>query len=1109
MLVIDNFVEFRENFDTGNDEIEDLFDNSTDLARQCKPYGIHLVITSSTSGVIPVQIFNLFSERLTLKLSDPTEYRIIVSGAASDLPEIPGRGYVDIGHLPLQFQVAQPFQLVQNADGVGQSEAQELAELARSMRTYMQQSGRRFNEPVRIDPLPKALLFKNLLARIWRLELNDAFVKHLRARVQQNWRESMDPDLSDWLRVTLGVASGNRPRQMHFEAKRDGVHGLIAGGTGSGKSELLMTLIVGLALNYDPYALNFLLVDFKGGGAFRPFEALPHVVDIITNLNKSGVKRMFTAINAEMQRRQKLNADTTTKDIVEYRQKGYHLRWPDGRPGIPYPSLFLIIDEYAEMIASSPEFKSELDSIARLGRAQGVHLLLAAQRPTGVTDQMRANIKYRICLRVEETDTSREMLRRPDAAYLPNGMPGRGYLQVGNDNVELIQVAYTGENYTAPPYDEIRDGGRQAKFYDVAVDLAGELLVDERPRTPWPPPLPPRLYLNQPLSTRYWSDEARQIVTLNRFSTLNSWNPALREWCEGRPAWFGIDWQTTAMRAVAGIVDDPYNAQQLPLVVDLSKGHGVLFGASGWGKTTFVRTLITSLAATHTPDEFQAHILDLGGRSLEVLGALPHVGSVILPDERGYEERVQQLLRELNNIVDARKRQFSQVGVSTLFEYNASSTQVEPAILIVIDNFGEYLETFGDKSGKDDGNTPVGQFVTLARQAKTYGVYFFITINRLNALPTPIYSLFTERMTLRLPDPDDYRAIVGGGYTEIDEVPGRGAVRVGRQPLDFQVALVTTYEEGKSSPTEAHTIRQIAAVMDKQGRHLWHGSGPFRIEALPTSSSYRQVLIDDLQVTPTHGFAAGLKDGMQRRWAHTGSAEHADWLQFALGIAAGNHARNVHLSAKADGVHGLIAGGTGSGKSELLMTMIVGLAVNYSPSILNFVLVDYKGGGAFKPFEKLPQVVDIVTNLNKAAVARMFISISAEIRRRQKLNADTGTKDIIEYRQKGYHLRLPGDRPGIAYPHLFIIIDEYAEMIDDNPEYKAELESIARVGRAQGVNLVLASPSARKASPIRCAPISSCGSVCASKNSTRAARCCAVAMRRSCPMASPAAVTCR
>src|SRR5690606_33298026 len=192
-------------------------------------------------------------------------------------------------------------------------------------------------------------------------------IEQLQAKVQRQWADSRDPAKAAWLQVPIGVVAGGRVRELKLEAIHDGVHGLIAGGTGAGKSELLMTLIVGLALRYDPSILNFVLVDYKGGGAFKPFEDLPHCVDIVTNLNKSAVVRMFTAINAEMQRRQKLNADTETKDIIDYRRKGLHKIQP-------YPHLFIIIDEYAEMISDTPEFRDELESITRVGRSLGVNL---------------------------------------------------------------------------------------------------------------------------------------------------------------------------------------------------------------------------------------------------------------------------------------------------------------------------------------------------------------------------------------------------------------------------------------------------------------------------------------------------------------------------------------------------------------------------------------------------------------------------------------------------------------------------------------------------------------------------------------------------------------
>ncbi|HEY1014573.1 MAG TPA: FtsK/SpoIIIE domain-containing protein, partial [Herpetosiphonaceae bacterium] len=1046
VMAIDNFLEFNETFGGQEEGVETAMDKFIGLARLAKPYGIHFVITIGRLSDLSNQLFSLFTERYTLKLSDHTDYRTIAGGAVSEIADIPGRGYTKVGINPLSFQVAVPFDLTR-ADGSTGNESKEIEQLAGVMNDYIARSGRKYRLPVRVDPLPKAVLFKQLLAREFGLDLDATFLPRFKEITRQRWAQSASAEHADWLKVTIGVMAGNRPRVMSLEAKKDGVHGLIAGGTGAGKSELLMTLILGLALNYDPSILNFVLVDYKGGGAFMPFTGLPHTVDMITNLNKSAVRRFFTAINAEMQRRQRMNAETGTKDIVEYRQKGLHLV-KDG-----YPHLFIIIDEYAEMISDTPEFKDELESITRVGRAQGVNLLLAAQRPVGVTDQMRANIKFRICLRVEGVDTSREMLRRSDAAYLPNGMPGRGYIQVGNENIELVQVSYTGENYDYVP---VPDGAEKPKFYDVIREMANEILNEnkhERPMTPWPPFLPSAITFNDPLSERYLDPAYRGLITWNQPGQRLTLNPALQDWKDGKAKWHGVDWDKTAMRGIPGLLDDPYNAKQMPLIVDLTRGHAVLFGASGWGKTTLIRALIMSLAATHSPNEFNAHILDLGGRNLESLRALPQVGTIIMPDEQGYEERVQQLWRELNDVADQRKKLFSESGSATLYEYNAVAAKPEPAMLIVIDNFLEYIETFGDGGGKKDENSMMEAFINLARQGKAYGLHFLITATRLSVLNSKLYSLFTERLTLRLADNQDYPSIVGSQIGDIEEVAGRGYVRVGRTPLAFQIALPPGSVDAHGQVRgEAGHIRAIGKGMtDYIASSGIKFREPLRIGALPKTSSFRQVLTEmhEIPANPP-SFVQELKDITRRVWDRNRSAEHADWLAVTLGIASGNRKRTIHMEAKKDGVHGMIAGGTGAGKSELLMTLIVGLALNYSPDILNFVLIDYKGGGAFKPFENLPHCVDIVTNLNKAAVNRMFTSIAAEIRRRQALNAETGTKDIVEYREKGLHLtREP-------YPHLFVIADEYAEMLDDSPEYLPALESITRVGRAQGVNLILA-----------------------------------------------------
>ncbi|MEZ4726298.1 MAG: FtsK/SpoIIIE domain-containing protein [Caldilineaceae bacterium] len=187
--------------------------------------------------------------------------------------------------------------------------------------------------------------------------MNYATIQQLEQETWRLWQASVQKEYADWLRVKIGLMAGNKPRSLVFSAKRDGVHGMVAGSTGSGKSELLVSLITGMAVTYDPTMLNFVLVDFKRGGAFKDFETLPHCVDIITNLGLDGVTRMFTAISSEMNRRQALNTETGTKNIVDYRQKGLHVTHK------PYPFLFIIIDEFAEMIAERPEYKAQLETI--------------------------------------------------------------------------------------------------------------------------------------------------------------------------------------------------------------------------------------------------------------------------------------------------------------------------------------------------------------------------------------------------------------------------------------------------------------------------------------------------------------------------------------------------------------------------------------------------------------------------------------------------------------------------------------------------------------------------------------------------------------------------
>lgn len=810
--------------------------------------------------------------------------------------------------------------------------------------------------------------------------------------IMQWWRHSREAENSEWLSAPIGLMPGNKVRSLYFAADGDGVHGMIAGTTGSGKSELLLTLIVGMALKYDPSVINFVLVDYKGGAAFDPFVNLPHVVDIVTNLQGNAGVRTFTALRSELNRRSKLIADTNVKHIVHYRQKGLHLTHE------PFPFLFIIVDEFAEMVKENPEFKAQLDSITRLGRALGVTLITATQRPAGaVTDQMRANMKFRICLRVETMEDSRELLRRSDAAFLPPNIPGRAYIQVGNENVELIQVARAGGPYSGPEIDaeppviwlnrKRSDAPRRSgpleeapALSDVLVEIMYRFSQENddvvRQKKPWPDPLPAEL----PLDVEYIGNEEER-------NPLLPLNPAVREWLRGDGGWHGIDWNEDAMRAPIGLIDRPIRAEQLPLILDLTRGHAALFGASGWGKTTFLRTLITSLAATHSPEELHIYMLDFGGRGLDVLEALPHRGASIMPAE---EERVARLLRRLERTLEERNTILSQARADSLGTYNANNpNNILPAILLVIDNFAEFKENY---------EALIPQLLGIAREGRAYGVHIVITAEQTNAIPGKLFSLITERLTLKLADAAEYGNIVGRGVPGIDDIEGRGFISIERAPLEFQTALpvsVSTEEEAEGLDDTAK-LEILTRLMDR----AWEGKRPEGIDILRALIPLRGVL-------PPMG-------------------QGGDKVMVTLGVEDLD-LQPAMLDLQQRGPHFVLIGPPLSGKTTTLRAWTLALAHSYDPSQVAMVLIDFqqrmfKYGGDYT-LGDLPHVLETISE-------------------KEDLTA------MIEKLKYEYFER-PDNEPR---PEIFIIADNYDDFANvvGAPTRAEEYKDMAELARKFG-----------------------------------------------------------
>jgi DNA segregation ATPase FtsK/SpoIIIE-like protein len=846
-------------------------------------------------------------------------------------------------------------------------------------------------------------------------------------QILDNWRRSRDPAFMDWPRVKIGYKTGNEIRELVFSASGDGVHGLIAGTTGSGKSELLLTLIVGLAINYDPSIVNFVLVDFKGGAAFEEFRSLPHCVDIVTNLEGNAVERMFSSIKAELNRRSEMLRDYHVEHIIAYRRKNYHQQDPDpadfprqANPpkAQPFPHLFIIIDEFAEMVTENPEFKAQLDSITRLGRAIGVSLILATQRPAGmVTDQMRANMKFKICLRVETPDDSREILRRADAAYLPNSIPGRAYLQVGNELPEMIQVARAGGTYR-PPQEifgaqtalpvaiwvgrQKQSNAAEKKLSATIVDTMYQYATDRlngiaKQRKSWPDPLPKYLPLYSPLNdlpgfdVKYLIEQDKLYLNPNYDEARNNelmLNADLEAWFAGRGQWRPLNWKTHGMKAVVGIIDHPLNAEQRLLKLDFTQGHVAIFGAGGWGKTTFLRSLVTTLIANHSPDDLHLYILDFGGQNFTAFKQLPHVGAVIIPEE---SDRLKRLVRYLVKLLDSRSKRLAKAGADSFIAYNSrNDVQALPAVLVVIDNFAEIRENFEDL-------LPV--FVTLLREGRNVGVYFAASGDMPNSMSGKIYNQFNVRLALKLADKSEYTNIIGRGGTTIGDIWGRGLIAVEREisqePLEFQIAAPVALtpdemwaakqsddkqfsEESQEAPlafdpqkalfTLGRVMTERLTDLFKKMRAAYSGV-PADLEPIGVLEPY--IYLPEL-----------LKTAPAAETAITAYVGREDDELQPLGIAL---TENPHF---------IVMGPPLSGRTNFLRVWVMALAMRCTPEQVSIILFDpqdrlatYRGK---KTFADIPHVLSVVTQ------PKQIKDVLAKLEFEYKFVRPTSPEDAIQ-----------------------------------------------------------------------------------------------------------------
>lgn len=632
------------------------------------------------------------------------------------------------------------------------------------------------------------------------------------------------------MRAIIGYRAADTPLYLDIHEKYHGPHGLVAGTTGSGKSETLQTYILSLAINYHPYEISFILIDYKGGGMASSFEDLPHVAGIITNLGGNQTNRALASINSEIKRRQAVFGEYKIKHIDEYIKL-----FREGKADISIPHLIIIADEFAELKKEQPEFVRELVSASRVGRSLGVHLILATQKPSGVVDdEIWGNARFRICLRVQDKQDSNEMIKRPEAAYITS--PGRGYFQVGNNEIfEEFQSGWSGAKYESEiPYSDLSKNdvkmiSRNGKPCVIKSKKKNTQMIDE----------PGKSSVSQ-LSAlvKYISDTA-ECMGISRIQ--NIWLPPLKKRvCLYEiesftdKAFDGTCWKTYrqggSINAVVGIADDPGHQLQMPLSIDLIKeGHVLICGSVGSGKTTFLQTILYSLLCTNSPDRVHIYIVDFGSRILGTFAAAPHTGGVVFDTEPDKAQKLTKLLvRELNR----RKELFSQKGVGSYREYVRTYEDV-PAIVFAIDNYASFM----DNLPQEEDN-----MILLAREAASYGIYLILSTNNPSDIRSRVRMYFNYGLGLQMADKFEYEQVIGAKTQFVPEerIEGRGLARC-PQPLEFQTAIALP------SPDAIALNKDIKEKFVKM-KDVWTGAVPKCIPQVPSDLSFSNfILLDDVK----------------------------------------------------------------------------------------------------------------------------------------------------------------------------------------------------------------------------------------------------------------------
>jgi len=624
----------------------------------------------------------------------------------------------------------------------------------------------------------------------------------------------MQAKTGERLKAPIGLGAGGNLISLDIHEKFHGPHGLIAGTTGSGKSELLQTYLLSMAVSYSPADVNFFLIDYKGGGTGNLLQHLPHCAGVISNLSGKQIGRALSAISSENKRRQRLLGSFQVNHIDAYTRL-----YREGAAKQAMPHLLLVVDEFAELKKEEPEFMQEIISLAQVGRSLGMHLILATQKPAGtVDDKIWSNARFRLCLRVQDMQDSMDMLHNKDAAYLT--APGQCYLQIGNhEYYELFQAGYCGGNYreegeekekavlmsnTGRRLTMARDKGRET--LRSQMEVLTEYLIRKAKEE------------NYQGADALWLPELPKKVFLEEIHGSQSGAPAGEH--TGEPAEGPV--------LILGLCDDPENQRRFVLSYEpLVQGHMALCAGPATGKTTFLQMILWQLCTDYEPWEAQVMAIDIGQENLGDFCAMPHCLGV-LKEKEGKDI----FFYHLERLMEERKTHLS--GLSCA-QYNRAGKGRLPYLFLAVDNFGGLKKIWEEKQEE--------LFLRLATEGITLGIYLILSASGAGEIGGRLFEKIRTTLALEMSDRFQYGDVLRQYYLPVlpeENRKGRGLCRAEGRVLEFQAAMI---HEGQEDFAYSGRLKEAGRKKTQEIRDK-RGSLPDKFPVLPGQVSFEKLAED-------------------------------------------------------------------------------------------------------------------------------------------------------------------------------------------------------------------------------------------------------------------------